>query len=176
MVGNELMRNLVRRLIRRTIRDQIFFKYVLTNSWFASEDNFEFIFEKGKNFIFAVKSNRLFTMSLEDKLNGRFEKVGVLGLKNKEFVRGYLRGQNKKVILICQVLINKDGSTWGLYVVSSNASLLGGHTFTLYQRRNVFIKVNFADVTELDKLKYMQCYVRKVLWILSSTFGKLSNR
>ena len=63
----------MRDLIRRAIRNQISFKYVLIDSWFAYKENFGFIVRKGKDFIAAVKSNRLFAMSLEDKLNGRLE-------------------------------------------------------------------------------------------------------
>ena len=73
---NELMR----RLIQIAIRNQIPFRYVLMDSWFASKENFEFISGHGKHFIAAVKNNRLFARSLEDKLNGHFEKVGALGL------------------------------------------------------------------------------------------------
>ena len=62
---NELMRD----LIRRAIRNQISFKYVLMDSWFAYKENFEFIVRKEKDFIAAVKSYRLFARSLEDKLN-----------------------------------------------------------------------------------------------------------
>jgi hypothetical protein len=105
------------------------------DSWFASKENFEFITGHGKHFIAAVKSNRLFARSLEDKLNGRFEKVGALGLRDKESVRGYLRGYDKEVILVCRVFTNKDGSTGTLYLVCSDTSLSSDHISTIYQKR-----------------------------------------
>jgi IS4 transposase len=105
------------------------------DSWFASKENFEFIVRKGKDFIAAVKSNRLFAVSLEDKLNGRFERVGALGLKDKESVRGYIRGYDKEVILTCQVFTSKDGSTGRLYLVSSDTTLSDVYIFKIYQRR-----------------------------------------
>ena len=43
------------------------------DSRFAYNENFEFIVRIGKDFISDVNSNRLFAMSLEDKLNGRLE-------------------------------------------------------------------------------------------------------
>ena len=90
------------------------------DNWFASKENFEFIIGQGKHFVAAIKSNRLFARSLEDKLNGRFEKVGGLGLKDRESVRGYVRGYDKEVTLTCRVFTNKDGSTGRLYVVCSD--------------------------------------------------------
>jgi len=128
---NELMR----KLIQIAIQNQIPFRYVLMDSWFTSKENFEFITKYGKHFIAAVKSNRLFARSLEDKLNGRFKRVDALGLKDKESVRGYLRGYDKEVILICLVFTNKDGSTGTLYLVCSDTSLSSDHIATIYQKR-----------------------------------------
>ena len=128
---NELMR----KLIQIAIQNQIPFRYVLMDSWFTSKENFEFITKYGKHFIAAVKSNRLFARSLEDKLNGRFKRVDALGLKDKESVRGYLRGYDKEVILIYRVFTNKDGSTGTLYLVCSDTSLSSDHIATIYQKR-----------------------------------------
>jgi len=133
---SEVTKNeLARGLIRTAIQNQIPFRYVLMDNWFASKENFEFITGQGKHFIAAVKSNRLFARSMEDKLNGHFERVEELGLKDKESVHGYVRGYNKKVILTCRVFTNKDGSTGRLYVVCSDTSLSGDHIITIYQKR-----------------------------------------
>jgi len=128
---NELMRYLV----QRAIQNQISFSYVLMDSWFASKENFEFLTERGKHFIAAVRGNRLFARNLEDKLNGRFERVDALGLRDKKTVRGYLRGYDKEVILTCRVFTNKDGSTGTLYLVCSDVSLSSDHIATIYQKR-----------------------------------------
>ncbi len=86
--------------------------------------NFTFITKRGKHFIAAIKSNRLFVRSLEKKVKGRFKKVGELGLRDKESVRGYLRGYDKEVILLCHIFTNKDGSTGTLYLSDKE----GNHT------------------------------------------------
>ena len=128
---NEIARNLIKGAIQR----QIPFTYVLMDSWFSSKENFEFITKHNKHFIAAIKNNRLFARSLEDKLNGRFERVDALGLRDKEFVRGYLRGYDKEVILTYRLFTNKDGSTGRLYLVCSDVSLSGDYIATLYQKR-----------------------------------------
>ena len=128
---NELMR----KLFKRAIQNKILFRYALMDSWFASKENFEFITSHGKHFIAAVKSNRLFARSLDDKLRGKFKKVGELGLQDKESVRGYVKGYDKEVILVCRVFTNKDGSTGILYLVCSDTSLTSEHITTIYQKR-----------------------------------------
>ena len=94
-----------------------------------------FLLNAGSNFIAAVRGNRLFARNLEDKLNGRFERVDASGLRDKETVRGYLRGYDKEVILTCRVFTNKDGSTGRLYPVCSDVSLSSDHMATIYQKR-----------------------------------------
>lgn len=42
------------------------------DSWFAAQENFEFILKKKKHFIAALKDNRLVALSREDKKQGRF--------------------------------------------------------------------------------------------------------
>lgn len=68
---NELARD----LIGAAIQNQVKFRYTLADSWFSSQDNMEFVVAKGKHFIFALKSNRLFAGSKEEKLNGVFQAV-----------------------------------------------------------------------------------------------------
>ena len=127
------------------------------DSWFASKENFEFIVRKGKDFIAAVKSNRLFAVSLEDKLNGRFERVGALGLKDKESVRGYIRGYDKEVILTCQVFTSKDGSTGRLYLVSSDTTLSD-----VYILRSIKDDGKWRSITSLLRrmLRWRSCLLR----------------
>ncbi len=49
----------MRELFKVTIQNHIKFKYVLIDSWFASNDNFKYIRKYKKHFISAVKSNRV---------------------------------------------------------------------------------------------------------------------
>jgi len=46
----------------------------LIDSWFSAKENFQYI-RNIEHFISAIKSNRLFATSLEDKLQGKFERV-----------------------------------------------------------------------------------------------------
>lgn len=71
---NELMRQ----MIGQCVQNQLKFRYVLMDSWFAAKENFEFILSKNKHFVAALKENRLVALTLEDKKQGRFVRVSEL--------------------------------------------------------------------------------------------------
>ena len=53
--------------------NRVLYDYVLADSWFSSADNMKFIKKDlHKEFVFALKSNRLAALSFEDKLEGKF--------------------------------------------------------------------------------------------------------
>lgn len=128
---NELMREMFKQAIRNGLK----FSYVLMDSWFSAKENFELIREHGKHFIAAIKSNRLFATSLENKHQGRFEHIGELELSDKESVRGYLKGYEEEVLLVRRVFTNKDGSTGTLDLICSDPTLHGDHVATIYEKR-----------------------------------------
>ena len=128
---NELMRE----MILTAVKNQIKFKYVLMDSWFGAKENFEFITKYKKEFISAIKSNRLIALSLEDKKQGKFIRVDELELSDKQSIRGYLRGYDKEILLVRRVFTNKDGSIGVLNLVCSEITLNGDSVSTIYEKR-----------------------------------------
>jgi len=126
---------LSRILINQAIKNQIPFSFVLMDSWFSSKENLEYIDSKNKDFIVAIKSNRLFAKSSEDKLEGNFVKIEDIKLKDKESIKGYLRGYKKEVILTKRVFTNKDGSIGILNLICSDTSLTGEYISMIYEKR-----------------------------------------
>jgi hypothetical protein len=63
----------MRDMIQTAINNQLKFYYILMDVWFSSKENFEFIAKKKKEFIAALKGNRLFATSLEEKYKGNFK-------------------------------------------------------------------------------------------------------
>ena len=43
--------------------------------WFASNENFEHIASKNKEFIVAIKGNRLFAKNLDNKYEGKLKSI-----------------------------------------------------------------------------------------------------
>ena len=128
---NELMRD----MIQTAINNQLKFHYVLMDTWFGAKENFEFISKKKKEFIAALKSNRLFATSLENKYQGDFQRVDTLELSDKQSMRGYLKGYDKEVLLVRRVFTNKDGSIGTLNLVCSEVTLDGSAVSAIYEKR-----------------------------------------
>ncbi|MCK5855255.1 MAG: transposase, partial [Sulfurovaceae bacterium] len=128
---NELMRD----MILTAVKNQVKFKYVLMDTWFGAKENFAFIAKYKKEFIAAIKSNRLIALSLEDKKQGKFVKVDTLELSDKQSIRGYLKGYDKEILLVRRIFTNKDGNTGMLNVVCSDMSLTGNAISTIYEKR-----------------------------------------
>ena len=89
---NEMMREMIQVCIDNALK----FRFVLMDSWFSSEENFDFITGKGRHFIAALKDNRLLALSEEDRKNKRFTRVDELIFSEQTPVRGWLRGLRKK--------------------------------------------------------------------------------
>ena len=89
---NEMMREMIQTCIHNALK----FRFVLMDSWFSSEENFDYITGKGRHFIAALKDNRLLALSEEDRKNKRFTRVDELIFSEQTPVRGWLRGLRKK--------------------------------------------------------------------------------
>jgi len=133
--ANVTKNELLREMFLRAIQNQIEFKYLLMDIWFASKENFEFIVKHKKEFITAIKGNRLIALSLEDKYKGNFIRVDELKLSDKQSIRGYLKGYDKEILLVRRVFTNKDGSIGLLNLVTSDLTLNGDSIATIYEKR-----------------------------------------
>jgi len=128
---NELMRD----MIKVAINNKLKFRYILMDTWFSAKENFEFITKHEKHFIAALKSNRLFATSLEDKHNGEFIRVSELELSDKQSIRGYVKGYDNEVVIVRRIFTNKDGSTGVLNLICSDTDLDGDAISTIYEKR-----------------------------------------
>ena len=128
---NELMRE----MIEVCVRNRLKFKFILMDSWFSSQENFDFIIGKGKHFIAALKDNRLVALSEEDWKKKRFVRVDELKFPEHAAVQGWLKGSANPVLLVRQVFTNKDGSTGVLHLVCSDLTCDYDGITTTYKKR-----------------------------------------
>ena len=91
--------------------------------------------ELGKDFVMPLKSNRNIALSGQDKKDGRFQAVQALALEHGEAREVYLEQVPFPLLLVKQVLTNKDGSQGVLYLVTSDTTLDGDRMMGLYQER-----------------------------------------
>lgn len=128
---NEMMRQMIHACLQNALQ----FHFVLMDSWFSSEENFDFITSRGKHFIAALKDNRLVALSQEDWKKKRFVRAGELQFPEQGAVQGWLKGSARAVRLVRQVFKNQDSSTGTLHLVCSDLTCDYDAITTTYKKR-----------------------------------------
>src|SRR4030095_6676770 len=93
-----------RMLLHVSVHNQLRFKYVLNDAWYASADNMKYIHHQLKKlFVMPLKSNRKVALSLEDKKSGRYVDVSTLNLPAGTTLEVWLEEVDFPLLLIKQV-------------------------------------------------------------------------
>ncbi len=129
---NELMRA----MLDVCLHNQLVFRFVLFDIWFASKENMCHIKQTHqKDFICALKANRLVALSEEDYHHNRFTPIENLPWQEESLFTGWLKDVPFPVLLVRQIFTNKDGSTGLLYLVCSDTTVTREFILTTYQKR-----------------------------------------
>ncbi len=128
---NEMLRDMV----EQAIHNQLTFKYILADSWFASAENMRFIAKKKKFFIFDMKSNRQTVLSEDDRNQGNWSRIDELDIPDNTPVKVWLKDLKFPLLLTKQVFTNKDQSTGVRFLVSNDFSLTDDQFTTIYKKR-----------------------------------------
>jgi hypothetical protein len=121
--------------MRRVAPQQVAYRYLLADSWYASAENRQLVRALGHDFLFARASSRTVALSAEARAVGQFQAVQALTFPDKQPLRVYLRSVQEAVLVTRQVFLNQDGSQGTLYLVSSDTDLTQAQLTTIYQRR-----------------------------------------
>jgi hypothetical protein len=125
-----------RELVAQAMKNQIQFRYLLNDSWFASSENMRFIKgEQNKDFIMPLKVNRKIALSQEDKAQGKYVKLEAVNLEENSKKEIYLEGVKFPLSLIKQVFVNEDDSIGVLYLVTSDLTISYKQITTIYRKR-----------------------------------------
>jgi hypothetical protein len=125
-----------RQMLQVCVRNDVLFRYVLNDSWYAAADNMMFIrHELDRHFIMALKSNRKVALSTQDKSQGRYQTVSTLDLPEGTVREIHLESVDFPLLLTKQIFTNGDGSTGILYLVTSDLMLDASRLTTIYQTR-----------------------------------------
>lgn len=126
----------LRSMVDTCCRNQLKFSWVLADIWFASAENMSHIKQtRHKDFIMAMKSNRLVALSEADHRNRCYTRLDQLEWPEAGVVTGWLKGMSFPVRLARQVFTNKDGSSGILYLVCSQLDASWDTITTVYQKR-----------------------------------------
>jgi len=125
-----------RQLLKQVVQNQVPFRYVLNDVWYASADNMMFVkHDLKRDFIMPLKTNRKLTLSLADKKQGRYVRLDTLALEPDTSLTIYLEGVDFPLHLVKQVFTNADGSIGILYLVTSDVDLAYDDITTIYGKR-----------------------------------------
>lgn len=125
-----------REMLKYAVQNQIPFRYVLNDLWFASAENMRFVkLDLEKEFIMALKSNRKVALSLADKQHGQYQRLDKLDSPEDTLTTIYLEQVPFPLHLLRQVFTNADGSIGVRYLVTSDLTLSADQLTTIYQKR-----------------------------------------
>ena len=155
--------DLLVQMLKTSHQNNLLYHYVLADNWYASVNNLKEIkVNFKKDFVMAIKSNRLVALSLKDKRQGRFVNIKALNLEPNTAKPVYLKGIDFPILLTKQIFKNKDESQGVLYLICSNLKLTSEQITTLYQKRwniEVFhksIKCNTSVAKSPTRMKTTQ--------------------
>jgi hypothetical protein len=123
-------------LLRLAVHNQVQFRYVLNDIWFAAADNMKYVKTTlKKDFIMPLKSNRKVALSKNGARGDRYQAVSTLDLPANTTCAVWLESVPFPVLLIKQVFTNEDGSTGLRYLVTSDLTLSYDQMTKLFQKR-----------------------------------------
>ena len=126
---------MLREMVAQAIHNQLIFKYILADTWFASSDNMRFIHRKNKFFIFDLKSNRNAVLTEQDRNQRKWSRIDKLDIADNTPVKVWLKGLEFPVLLIKQIFTNEDGSTGVRFLVANDFSLTAEDFSIIYKKR-----------------------------------------
>jgi hypothetical protein len=131
---NEIMRDKLEIL---HFHNQLKYRYVLFDKWFASVENLVFINDVlKKKFVCPLKKNRKVALSREEKNNGKYVSISSVDMGDCSSRLVYLEGYENTVKIIKQV--SKDGDddeSIYLYLVTNDIDLTTNKILEIYKRR-----------------------------------------
>lgn len=128
--------DIYRQLLKQVLQNQIPFRYVLNDVWFASAENMLFVkHDLKRDFVMPMKTNRKLALSLEAKQAGRYGRLDSLAIEAGTVMAIYLEGVDFPLALVKQVFTNEDGSIGILYLVTSDLNLTFDQITALYNKR-----------------------------------------
>ncbi len=123
-------------LLRQACKNQVLFRFVLNDVWYASADNMRFVKgELERDFIMPLKTNRKVALSERDKGEGIYVRVDEVPVEVGEVRIVYLEGVDFPLALCKQLFVNEDGSQAVQYLVCSDVQLTSEQITTIYQKR-----------------------------------------
>ena len=141
-------------------KNQIIYKYTMTDSWYFNAENINYIkLEMKKDFIMAYKATTHLFLSKEDMQDGL--NIDVESLKDKECILVYIKGVEFPLKLSKHVLKDQDNKKIALYLITSDLTLDSENMRKLYEKRWLLSYVEVWKIKEFFKSMKSNCSYSK---------------
>jgi IS4 transposase len=107
----------------------------LGDSWFASNENIDYLEHLNQKFIFRIKDNRLVALNYEDKIKGKFSKIKEIDKKHNGCLV-YLKGSETPIKLAKLYVKNgKNSIIRSAYFITNDTNINLNSLSEIYQKR-----------------------------------------
>ena len=134
-VSEQTKQHLFRDLIRQAVSNHIPFEYVLADSWYASVENINYLINRGKKFIVALKTNRHVALSALDNQQGQHQPMSELDWEETTQHRVWLAGVDTALSLTRLVFEHQDDRRGTLYLITSDLTVGAAQIESTYRLR-----------------------------------------
>ncbi len=125
-----------RMLLRVAVHNQVRFKYVLNDVWFASSENMKFVkHQLDKEFVMPLKENRKVAAGGDEKKRGQYVAVSQLAMEAATTRQIWLEAVDFPLLLTKEVFTNEDSGVGVRDLVSSDLTHSFDQQTKLYQKR-----------------------------------------
>ncbi len=123
-------------MLKHCQKNNIQYKYVITDIWYGSADNMNFIAKELKrHFLIPLKKNRHVACSKKEKEAKQYQAVESLVLEQNKVYKIFLKDVDYPLLLTKLIFKNEDDSEGVLYLVTNDLTLDAQSMSTLYKRR-----------------------------------------
>lgn len=126
---------IARRLIQNCLDKELSISYITADSWFCCSETLNFIEEKNKKYIFAIKSNRKLFLTAKDKANNTGNRLSEVELRCDTPTPFFINNVNHKIYIMKKTFTNGDGTTGVLFLVTNDGQLSGTDLYSIYHKR-----------------------------------------
>ena len=126
---------LAREIIQNCIDKKLKISYITADSWFCCGDTLEFINEKNKKYIFAIKSNRKVFLSENEREKNSGYKLSEVKLEDDVPTPFFINNVSHKVYIMKKTFTNGDGTSGVLFLVTNDGELSGTDLYSIYHKR-----------------------------------------
>jgi len=104
---NEYLRAMLRVALPGRPQQQVAYRYLLADRWYASAENLNAVLALGHHFVVALESSRTVALSEAERAQGQFQAVDTLAFPDEQPLRVFLRSVQSAVLVTRQVFTNQ---------------------------------------------------------------------